>query len=128
MYLHQGKHKLIEGTVIGTCSGNTRLVLKTQVTLPPQTIGIVPVRATEPKLVWSNQYYQSEPDPHFQAQCPVVATIPRMHCTDGKSQDKLVTCLVNPSAWEVVLPKNKTIQINKIILEHNHEGIYSLIK
>ena len=34
MYLHQGKHKLIEGTVTGTCSGSTRLVLKTQVTLP----------------------------------------------------------------------------------------------
>ena len=70
----------------------------------------MPVRATEPKLVRSNQYYQSESDPHFQAQYPDVYTMPLMHCMDGKSQDELVTCLVNPSAWEVVLPKNKTVQ------------------
>ena len=68
------------------------------------------VRATEPKLVRSNQYYQKEPHPHFQAQYPDIDTIPLMHCTDSKSQDELVTCLVNPSAWEVVLPKNKTVQ------------------
>ena len=42
---------------------------------------------------------------------------------------------MNPSAWEVVLPKNKTVQhihsvsgqvqINKIMLEHNHEDMLS---
>ena len=35
MYLHQGKHKLIEGTVTSTFPSDARLVLKTQVTLPP---------------------------------------------------------------------------------------------
>ena len=66
MYLHQGKHKMIEGTVTSAPAHEAYLVLRTQVTLSPRTIGIVPVKATEPKLVQSNQYYQSEPDPHFQ--------------------------------------------------------------
>ena len=93
----------------------------------------MPVRATEPKLVQSDQYYQSEPDPHFQAQYPDVATISLLHHMADKNQDELVTCLVNPSEWEVVIPKNKTVQhicsvcgqvqINKIVLEHNHETI-----
>ena len=93
----------------------------------------MPVRATEPKLVQLDPYYHSEPDPHFQAQYPDVATIPLLYHIAGKNQDELVTCLVNTSGWEVVLPKNKTVshiccvcgqvQINKIVLEHNHETI-----
>ena len=93
----------------------------------------MPVRATEPTLVQSDQYYQSEWDPHFQAQYPDVATIPLLHHTTGQSQDEFITYLVNPSEWEVVLPKNKTVQnihsvcgevqINKIVLKHNHETI-----
>ena len=51
MYLHQGKHKLIEGTVASAPANEARLVLRTQVTLPPRTIGIVPVKATEPNLL-----------------------------------------------------------------------------
>ena len=65
MYFHQGKHKLTEGTVTSEFTSDAQLVLKTHVTLPPQTSGIVPVGATEPKLVQSDKYYQSEPDPHF---------------------------------------------------------------
>ena len=107
MYLHQGKHKLIEGTVTSAPANEAHLVLRTQVTLPPKTIGIVSVKATGPKHVQSNQYYQSEPDSHFQTQYPDVATIPLLHQTAGKNQDELVTCLVNPSEWEVVLPKNQ---------------------
>ena len=109
------------------------LVLKTKVTLPPRTIGIVPVKTTEPKLVQSNQYYQSEPDPHFQTQYPDVGATPLLHQTAGKNQDELVTYLVNPSEWEVVLPKNKTVQhifsvsgkvqVNRIKLEQNDETI-----
>ena len=110
MYLHQGKHKLIKGTVTSAPANEACLVLKTQVTLPPRTIGIVPVKATEPKFVQFNQYYQSEPNPHFQTQYPDVAAIPLLHQTAGKNPDELVTCLVNPSEWEVILPKNKTVQ------------------
>ena len=110
MYLHQGKHKLIEGTVTSAPANEARLVLRTQVTLPQRTIGIGPVKATAPKLVQSNQYYQSEPDPHFQTQYPDVATIPLLHQTAGKNQDEKVTCLVNPSEWEIVLPKKNTVQ------------------
>ena len=133
MYLHQGKHKLIEGTVTSVPANEACLVLKTQVTLPPRTIGIVPVKATEPKLVQSNQYYQSEPNPHFQTQYPDVAAIPLLHQTAGKNPDELVTCLVNPSEWEVILPKNKTVQhiysimgkvqINRSSLEQNDEAV-----
>ena len=133
MYLHQGKHKLIEVTVTSEFTSDAQLVLKTQVTLPPKTIGIMGVRATEPKPVQSDQYYQSEPDPHFQAQYPDVATIPLLHHTAGKNQDEFCTCLVNPNEMEMVLPQNKTVQhihsvcgqvwINKIVLKHNHETI-----
>ena len=35
MYLHQGKHKLIEGTVTSEFTIDGQLVLKTKVTLPP---------------------------------------------------------------------------------------------
>ena len=135
MYLHQGKQQLIEGTVTSVPANEACLVLKTQVTLPPRTIGIVPLKTTESKLVQSNQHYQSEPDPHFQTQYPDVAAIPLLHQTTGKNQDELVTCLVNPSELEVVLPKNKTVQhifsvsgkvqVNRIKLEQNDETIPS---
>ena len=35
MCLHQGKHKLVEGTVTSEFTSDAQIVLKTQVTLPP---------------------------------------------------------------------------------------------
>ena len=116
MDLHQGKQKLIEGTNkgdandISTPQKRTHLVLKTHVTLPPHTLSVVPVRITNPEVVHSDQYLTSNVDPLFKAQHPDIAAIPLMHHTMDKNSQDLAVYLVNPSEWEVLLPKDKTVQ------------------
>ena len=116
MYLPQGKQKLIEGTNkgnaddISTPQKRPCLVLKTHVTLPSCTLSVVPVRITNPEVVHSDQYLMSNVDPLFEAQYPDIAAIPLMHHTMDKNPQDLAVCLVNPSEWEVLLPKDKTVQ------------------
>ena len=82
MYLHQGRQKLIDGTNrtdvvnVTTLQKKPCLVLKTHVTLPPQTLSLVPVRITNPEMIHPNQYLMSNVDPLFEVQYPDVATIP----------------------------------------------------
>ena len=80
-------------------------------------------------MVHSDQYLMSNVDPLFEAQYPDVAAIPLMHHTMDKNRQDLAVCLVNPSEWEVLLPKDKTVQqiqpltgqvhINRITVELN---------
>ena len=135
MYLHQGKQKLIEGTNkgdandISTPQKRPCLVLKSHVTLPPHTLSVVPITITSPEVVHSDQYLMRNVDPLFKAQYPDVAAIPLMHHTMDKNPQDLAVCLVNPSEWEVLLPKDKTVQqvqpltgqvhINRITVEQN---------
>ena len=116
VYLHQGKQKLIEGMNkgdvddISTPQKRPHLVLKTHVTLPPHTLSVVPVRITNPEVVHSDQYLMSNVVPLFKTQYPDIAHIPLMHHTMDKNLQDLAVCLVNPSEWEVLLPKDKTVQ------------------
>ena len=116
MYLHQGKQKIIEGTNkgdaddISTPQKRPCLVLKTHVTLPPHTLSVVPVRITNPEVVHSDQYIMSNVDPFFEAQYPDIAAIPLMYHTMDKNPQDLAVCLVHHSEWEVLLPKDKTVQ------------------
>ena len=105
------------------------LVLKTHVTLPPCTLSVVAVRITNPEVVHFDQYIMSNVDLLFKAQYPDVAAIPLMHYTMDKNPQDLAVCLVNPSEWEVLVPKGKTVQqvqpltgqvhINRITVEQN---------
>ena len=116
MYLHQGRQKLIDGKNkaetddTASLQRKPHLVLKTNVTLPPQTMSLVPARITEPELVHPDQYLASEVDPLFEAQYPDVATIPLLHKTSDKDHQDLTVCMVNPGEWEVTIPKGKTVQ------------------
>ena len=57
----------------------------------------------------------------FEAQYPDVATISQVHHTTDKNHQDLAICLINPGKWEVVLPKNKTVQ--KVIPVSGHVQI-----
>ena len=94
MYLHQGKNKLIEGTVNVVAAEQPRLVTKIHVNLPPKTIGIVPVQVSQKNFIKPRGLYESVPDLSFESQYPV-ATIPLLHC-NSEDQD-LVACIVNPT-------------------------------
>ena len=84
-------------------------MLKTHVTLPPCTLSVVPVRITNAEVAHSDQYLMSNVDPLFKAQYPDVAAIPLMHHAMDKNPQDLAVCLVNPSEWEVLFPKDKTV-------------------
>ena len=136
MYLHLGKQKLIEGTNkgdaddISTPQKRPCLVLKSYVTLAPHTLSVVPVKISNPEVVHSDQYLMSNVDPLFKAQqYPDKAAIPLMHHTIDKNPQDVAVCFINPSEWEVLLPKDKTVQqvqpltgqvhINRITVEQN---------
>ena len=116
MYLHQGKQKLLKGRVKGDVDDISPpqkglcLILKTHVILPPNTLSVVTVRVTDPKVVNSNQYLISDVDANFEGQYSDVTTIPLVHHTTDKNHQDLVICLINPGEWEVVLSKNKINQ------------------
>ena len=73
----------------------------------------------------------SEPDPNLTKQYPDIATVPLAHDLRDTSWTDIAVCFVNPSPWEVILPKNKTVQtlhpvdtnmsINKVSLEESFE-------
>ena len=126
MYLHQGKKKLIEGTVNAVAAKRPRLVTKIQVNLPPKTIGIVPVQVSQKDFIKPKEIYESVPDLAFECQYPV-ATLPLLHC-NSKERD-LIACIVNPTEWTVPIHADKTVQeirpisakvkINKLLVTDN---------
>ena len=130
MYLHQGKKKLIEGTVNAVAAERPRLVTKIQVNLPPRTIGIVPVQVSQKDYIKADKIYESVPDLSFESQYPV-ATIPLIHC-NNKEQD-LVACIVNPTEWTIPIHADKTIQeirpvsakvkLNKLLVTDNKSDV-----
>ena len=60
-----------------------------------------------------------------------------MHHTMDKNPQDLAVCLVNPSEWEVLLPKDKTVQqvqpltgqvhINRITVEKNEMTLFHMV-
>ena len=102
MYLHQGMQKLIERTVKGDVDNIFQpqkipcLILKTHVTLPPDTLSVVTARVTDPKMVNSNQYVISDVGANFEAQYPDATTIPLVNHTTDKNHQDLAICLINP--------------------------------
>ena len=107
MYLHQGNKKLIEGTISAVSVQQPRLVMKMHVVMPPHTIGIVPVKPSQPDFIKKDKVYESTPDPLFESQNSV-GTIPLIHHVTN--DNGLVVCVINPNDWPVTLHENKTVQ------------------
>ena len=126
MYLHQGKQKLIEGTVSTMAVKRPRLVMKTQVNLPLRTIGIVPVQVTQGDFIQPNRVYESIPDSSFESQYPVT-TIPLIHHIS--EEQNIVACIINPTEFTIPIQADKTVQeirevpdnvsINKLLVTNN---------
>jgi len=126
MFLHQGSKKLATSAAKGIPDG-IRLVTQTTVTVPPGHVAVARVSPTQP--VQPDKHYSSVSDPWFESQYSDVAALNLFHKTALKNPEDLAVCLVNPNAWPVTIPKNKTVQhlaplkgtvhINRVVVDQD---------